>query len=286
MGISLSDLGLPYSVWNAACAVLFPILAALALFVALRRASVTKKLVTFFVSSAIYVVCAVFLFEFAAKNIGIVRYDLVGFMLSVAAGMLYLELCVLICGAGIMRKRGITANIIFSTLFLSASAIAIYFAEAGVCASCDLTEGTCSAIHRIPFLSALPPVVAESGVELITLALLALFITVYFLCFLANKKPDEIRKDDIERRRMKALASAENEEKEDLREAVQIERCCAYCEYARPLYGDGNNIICDKNGVVDADHVCRAFIYDPLKRAPARPVASFDVASSDDTDTE
>lgn len=276
MGISLSDLGLPYSVWNAACAVLFPLLAALAVFVALRRASGAKKLITFFASSAIYVVCAVFLFEWAAKMLGIVRHDLVGFMLSVTAGMLYLELCVLICGAGIMRKSGITVNIIFSTLIFAASAITVYFTEIGACTDSAAVEGTCAAIHRIPFLSALPPAIANSGIELITLALLALFITVYFLCFIANKKGDEIRQDDIERRRIKALAAAEDEEKKAAREGVQIERCCAYCEYARPLYGDEGNILCDKNGVVDADHVCRAFIYDPLKRAPARPAATFD----------
>lgn len=282
MGISLSDLGLPYSVWNAACAVLFPLLAALAVFVALRRASGAKKLITFFVSSAVYVVCAVFLFEWAAKMLGIVRHDLVGFMLSVTAGMLYLELCVLICGAGIMRKRGITVNIIFSTLIFAASALTVYFTEVGACIYSAVTEGVCASIHRIPFLSALPPVVAESGVELITLALLALFIIVYFLCFLANKKPDEIRKDEIERRQIKALEATEDEEENNARASVQIERCCAYCEYARTLYGDEGNILCDKKGVVDADHVCRAFIYDPLKRAPARPVASFDGASDEE----
>ncbi len=281
MGISVSDLGLPYSVWNAACAVLFPLLAALAVFVALRRASGAKKLITFFVSSAVYVVCAVFLFEWAAKMLGIVRHDLVGFMLSVTAGMLYLELCVLICGAGIMRKSGITVNIIFSTLILAASAIIVYFTEVGACTDSSAVEGVCASIHRVPFLSALPPVVTESGVEFITLALLALFIIVYFLCFLANKKPEEIRKDEIERRHIKALEATEDEEENNAQEA-QIERCCAYCEYARSLYGDGNNVLCDKKGVVNADHVCRAFIYDPLKRAPARAAARF----GDDSDEE
>ena len=267
MGIYLSDLGLPYSVWTAACAVLFPILGAIAVFICLRRASNTKKLVTFFASSAIYVVSAVFLFEMAAKAIGIVRYDLVGFMLAIVAGMLYLELCALICGAGIMRKRGITANLIFTVIFFGASAYAIYCTEAGTCSVCGTaSDGICTAIHRFPLASKLPAAVSSSGAEFVIIAILALFITVYFLCFLANKKADEIRSDAIRRRH----GSSEKEE-DEAKVSIHIERCCAFCQYARPLYGDEQNILCDKNGVVNADHVCRAFIYDPLKRAPARP---------------
>ena len=290
MGIYLSQLGLPYSVWNAVCAVLFPILAAIAVFICLRRASGIKKLITFFVSSAVYVVCAVFLFEFIARSLHILRYDLVGFMLSVAAGMIYLELCVLICGIGIMRKRGIIVSLTVSAVLIIISAITVYFAEAGAC-SCAAADGTCTAIHRIPFLAFLPSAVSNSGIEFVSVSLLVLFLIAYFLCFLANKKPEEIRRDDISRRRIKALADAEDEEKKDLRECgVQIDRCCAYCEFARPLYGDGNNILCDKKGIVDADHICRAFIYDPLKRAPARPVAdlsdAFGVVFSDNADGE
>lgn len=268
MGIYLSDLGLPYSVWTAACAVLFPILGAIAVFICLRRASNLKKLITFFVSSALYVISAVFLFETVARAIGIVRYDLIGFMLAIVAGMLYLELCALICGAGIMRKRGITANLIFTVIFFGASAYAIYCTEAGACSVCGTaSDGICTAIHRFPLASKLPAAVSSSGAEFVIIAILVLFIAVYFLCFIANKKADEIRSDAIRRRR----TTSENEDEEDNKVSIHIERACAFCQYARPLYGDEQNILCDKNGVVNADHVCRAFIYDPLKRAPARP---------------
>ena len=45
---------------------------------------------------------------------------------------------------------------------------------------------------------------------------------------------------------------------------------CAYC-------GKGNRIndrevICRKRGVVPAESCCGAFVYDPLRRTPPRPV--------------
>ncbi len=48
-------------------------------------------------------------------------------------------------------------------------------------------------------------------------------------------------------------------------------RICAYCEYANALPtpdGEESDMICEKHGVVRADHVCRKFRYDLLKRAP------------------
>ena len=49
----------------------------------------------------------------------------------------------------------------------------------------------------------------------------------------------------------------------------KIEKYCKYCEKASAL-SSPDIMLCDKHGVVDAGHVCRAFRYDPLKRAPKK----------------
>lgn len=49
----------------------------------------------------------------------------------------------------------------------------------------------------------------------------------------------------------------------------EIERCCARCEHATIL-AQCDYILCAKKGVVSDTHVCRRFIYDPLKRDPRR----------------
>jgi len=42
---------------------------------------------------------------------------------------------------------------------------------------------------------------------------------------------------------------------------------CRYCENASPLHDD-SEVLCRIRGVVSGDHVCRKFMYDPLKRRP------------------
>ena len=49
----------------------------------------------------------------------------------------------------------------------------------------------------------------------------------------------------------------------------KIEKYCKYCEKASVL-SDADTMLCTKHGVVDAAHCCRAFKYDPLKRAPKK----------------
>ncbi len=44
-------------------------------------------------------------------------------------------------------------------------------------------------------------------------------------------------------------------------------RCCAFCENAAPLR-DGETMLCRRCGAVSGGHVCRKFVYDPLKRKP------------------
>jgi len=44
-------------------------------------------------------------------------------------------------------------------------------------------------------------------------------------------------------------------------------RLCMYCENASPLRSE-TEMLCRYRGVVSALHVCRKFMYDPLKRRP------------------
>ncbi len=49
---------------------------------------------------------------------------------------------------------------------------------------------------------------------------------------------------------------------------AEIERFCKYCERATTL-SDPDQMLCRKQGVVDAGACCRRFVYDPLKREPS-----------------
>lgn len=44
-------------------------------------------------------------------------------------------------------------------------------------------------------------------------------------------------------------------------------RVCAFCEHASAT-PDRDAMLCFRCGIVSADHVCRKFRYDPLKRKP------------------
>ncbi|MDD3693080.1 MAG: hypothetical protein PHX02_04165 [Oscillospiraceae bacterium] len=48
-----------------------------------------------------------------------------------------------------------------------------------------------------------------------------------------------------------------------------IESTCEYCLYGRKS-SDGKAILCPKKGVMPLYHYCRKYVYDPLKRVPAR----------------
>ena len=45
----------------------------------------------------------------------------------------------------------------------------------------------------------------------------------------------------------------------------KIERMCYFCEYSEDI-SDEENVLCHKRGMVWTGHLCRRFIYDPLKR--------------------
>ena len=50
-----------------------------------------------------------------------------------------------------------------------------------------------------------------------------------------------------------------------------IDPRCAYCQYGVPLIKT-DEVGCVRRGVMDPSHHCRHFRYDPLKRAPPKPV--------------
>ena len=62
-----------------------------------------------------------------------------------------------------------------------------------------------------------------------------------------------------------------------------IEPNCSYCLHGGKI--SDTEVICIKKGVVDAAGSCRKFIYDPLKREPARHIA-LDTSSFDKSDFE
>ena len=75
-----------------------------------------------------------------------------------------------------------------------------------------------------------------------------------------------------------------NEQKETL----DISEVCAYCEHAVPLL-NRDEVLCRKNGVVAADHHCKKFSYDllkrkPVRRRPAEPLLSEPLPTLDDDD--
>ena len=56
---------------------------------------------------------------------------------------------------------------------------------------------------------------------------------------------------------------------------------CAYCCNATILH-DAEQVLCTKRGIVPAEHSCKKFSYDPLKRVPSLPPKV--VIPTDDSD--
>ena len=50
----------------------------------------------------------------------------------------------------------------------------------------------------------------------------------------------------------------------------EINRVCGCCELAETL-NNKDIVLCSLKGVVSSGHVCKKFIYDPLKRDPKPP---------------
>ena len=55
---------------------------------------------------------------------------------------------------------------------------------------------------------------------------------------------------------------------------------CEYCKKSRPS-PDGENMLCEKKGIVKKDGSCRSYKYDVLKRTPRKPEYDMDVNPED-----
>ena len=63
---------------------------------------------------------------------------------------------------------------------------------------------------------------------------------------------------------------------------------CAYCVFGVKSR-EGNNILCEKRGVVDMNFSCSKYIYSPLKRIPVKQLnihGAFDDDTTEDTALE
>lgn len=59
-----------------------------------------------------------------------------------------------------------------------------------------------------------------------------------------------------------------------------IEPSCAYCAHGQTM--NAQQVSCCKRGVVAVSSACRKFVYDPLRRVPAKPAVIRGVFSAQD----
>ena len=289
MSFSLASL-MSYPIWTLVFAIFFPALAAIATFVCLRRANSARRLIGFFVIVPIYVALAVVI---CGDTGGLVStllpclrtYPGIGTLAAICFGIICLNFIGLICGAGILKRRGAIVNTVASIIAFFLNAFITYSAWAfgdyihsnGLFRYDMHVISVKDAFPYLEELGFIPSVIIDSGVEILALAVLALFIIVYFLSFIPQKSAEEILKEDLERKRRAALAASV--EKRDSIDKIahtcadedECTQCCEFCEHATTLKSDRTKMVCDRFGVVSATHKCRKFLYDPLKRKAFRP---------------
>lgn len=289
MSFSLASL-MSYPIWTLVFAIFFPTLAAIATFVCLRRANSARRLIGFFVIVPIYVALAVVI---CGDTGGLVStllpclrtYPGIGTLAAICFGIICLNFIGLICGAGILKRRGAIVNTVASIIAFFLNAFITYSAWAfgdyiysnGLFRNDMHVISVKDAFPYLEELGFIPSVIIDSGVEILALAVLALFIIVYFLSFIPQKSAEEILKEDLERKRRAALAASV--EKRDSIDKIahtcadedECTQCCEFCEHATSLKSDRTKMVCDRFGVVSATHKCRKFLYDPLKRKAFRP---------------
>jgi len=292
MGFNLLSLAMSYPLWTLLCAIFFPIAAAIATFVCLRRSKAHRKMLGFFLIIPIFVILIVVFFSDTGNIMTnlLASFELyfppiVGFLAAITLGIFCLNLNALVCGAGLMKKGGAILNAAATLVCLCANIFITYstwvrYIEYAASESVRKDGGVFYIKESLPFLADiefLPDFILESGIEILALVILAVYLIVYFLSFIALKSPEEIIKEELERRRRAALSINENKaraEKNQIRnnDSDEVSECCAYCEHATALKSDRLKMICDKHGVVSTSHVCRKFLYDPLKRNATRPL--------------
>lgn len=257
--MSLIDLvGGGYSLYTLACAVFFPLIAALAVFLCLRRAGTVRRILGYFLSMPVYVCVCVFLLcepqnvlcpLLLKLGIEIFQPEAVGFLLAIGFGVLYLGIVAMICGAGVQKKVGYICSLILTLLFTAVCAAAAIMAHLLVTAVVDtLAPPTITGLFEYFGVS----LKCDISLDILSAAAAIIYMIGYFLCFIGAAREDEAKA------RRPRLA------------VPDIEPCCAVCEYATLLKDSPNMVLCAKRGVVAEDHICRRFMYDPLKRRPVR----------------
>lgn len=286
----LALLGAP--IWTLVSAILFPLLATIATFVCLRRAKLSHKLAGYFTLIPLYVVIAVVICGDTGGLISgllpiLGHFPVIGFLASICFGILCLNFTAIICGSGALKRKGALVNTLSAVLCFGIDAYLTYAAWSFAAHTDFLrSDGMIDVGDALPYLSRigfLPESFLASGIEVPALAVLIIFLIAYFLSFIAVKTPDEIRRDEIERRRREALSAKPAKRKKGKDEEDDLCDCCAYCEYAERLKTSPTKMLCRKRGVVSSSHVCKSYVYDPLKRKVFRPRVS--PLSQSDSDT-
>lgn len=263
-----------YSLYTLVCAVIFPLIDAVAVFLCLRRAGAVRRILGYFLPMPIYVSICVFLLCEPQnllcpllESIGIVIYqpETVGFLLAVGLGVLYLGITAAICGAGIQKRAGYAIGITLTAVFFSVCIALAVMSHILVPQAID---------------TLIPPRVEDllgyfgltlacnTAIDIISIAAALIYMISWFLCFIGAGRDDD-EKSSLHRRKMSV---------------PDIEPSCAVCEYATLLRDSPGQVLCAKRGVVAEDHICRRFMYDPLKRRPVRLPLPTMVTQTEDTD--
>lgn len=269
--------------WTLASTILFSIIAAIATFVLLKSAPRSHKLTGFFtvVPTCIIINTVVFadLFDVFTKlvpHFGL--YPIVGFLASVCLSILGLFLIAVFCGRSVLNKKGAVINATLSLVCLFIDTYLTYSAW-------KFARDTYKAelfrhdAGMIDIKDALPYITSDFGIEIPIVAVLFIFLIVYFISLTALKSPEEIRKDDIARRGAFTYGSKKQPIADDNDSFV---RCCAYCEHADCIESSRARMQCHYKGIVPSSGVCRKYVYDPLKRKAFRPrISSLDTSDID-----
>lgn len=266
-------IGLDYSFYTLVCAVFFPLAAALAVFLCLRRAGTVRKILGYFIPMPIYVALCIFvlcepqnsvipLLTKTGLDVTLHLPEVLGAFAAVTLGILYLGIVSLACGGGVKKRAGRITCGIFTAIFTVLGGFLT--AMQNVC----FPEDTVT----IPEIADRSPVVTlgevfshfgigfdcDIGLDIAILAALLVYLIVYFLTFLGAGHTADEEEFSVSARHGRGNYDP------------AVEPCCALCEYARILKDAPGNVLCDRSGVVSEDHCCRRFVYDPLKRRPVR----------------
>ena len=271
---SLESTGLGYPLLTLLLCAAVPLVCALALFLCLRRADIHTRLTVFFAGCAVYIAADVFAFSDFRNVIGMFAETdccpCCGFICTLAAGVVLTGFCILMCSAGIMRGWGRIPVFVFTVVFSLIQAYMLYTV---------LPYDTTPSVGSIfPFAASLPPAIADAGADIAAAAIYAVFALLCFICFASNRTPAQIAEKEKEyqikvNRRRHGTAGTEKDETR-----------CATCQYSRLLKTDTEHVICDTNGIVDSNHICPYFLYDPVKRIPERPPCPYGSMTADADD--